>query len=99
MPAPQSAQGNAPDAAWTAAGRAGKGAPGSRPCTLKIKFELGNRMPRITWAIFPAGGKDGVLPAAAVVEGRGTDAGAAGNVICFSTASSAPSSACPAGYF
>src|SRR5262245_64038805 len=34
--------------------------PGSCPCTLKIRFELGKRMPRINCARFAAGGNVGV---------------------------------------
>ena len=35
------------------------GAPGSRCCTLKIRFELGKKMPRINCARFPVGGSGG----------------------------------------
>ena len=45
-----------------------------------MMFELGNSMPRITWAIFPTGGKVGPCPAA-----PGACGGGAGNAIPAST--------------
>src|SRR4026209_2946093 len=43
--------------------------PGACPCTLKMMFELGNRMPRINCARFAAGGNVGVSCDATSVAG------------------------------
>src|SRR4029077_20611470 len=91
MPAPQSAQEKPTAFDWYA----GRGAPGSCFWTLKIRFDVGKSMPRISCAMLPTGGNDGADDA---VEPGGLAApGGAGIAMAFSTASSAPSSVCPAG--
>src|SRR5579871_1660976 len=94
MPAPQAVQlkGAAllpsPDSVLT-------GAPGSLVWTLKMMLELGNRIPRMTWARFPAGGNTGAaLPPTA---GLTVAALAPVSTIDLSPASSAVNSVFPAG--
>src|SRR6266852_5016255 len=97
MPAPQSAHENPP--ALLTPGAATLTSSGLLPWTLKMMFELGNRMPRISCAMLPAGGNVGAWLTAS---GTGDDAAgdcAAGIVISFSAASSTLRSAGPAGNF
>src|SRR6266545_2435327 len=57
MPTPQSTNENpAVCDPVDAGGGGGAGAPGSRVCTVKIRFEFGKKMPRISCAMLPSGG-------------------------------------------
>src|SRR5579883_1049175 len=82
MPAPQSTHENAvlaPAPTWFAFAASF----GSFVWTLKMIFELGNRMPRINWAKLPAGGNTGP-PAADLGVG---DAGVPGRMMVLSASS------------
>src|SRR4029077_3645612 len=92
MPAPQPTQENevvAPAPTWPGF----TGAPGSLVCTLKMMFELGNRMPLITCARLPVAGNAGPCEAA---EGIACGPGP-GSTMAFSAASSAARSVRPEG--
>src|SRR6267142_3189972 len=93
MPPPQITQLKPPADTVPSAGVVG--APGSTLCTVNKIFELGKRIPRITCAMFPAGGKEGAC--AAFVAGFGGAVFPVGQVIFWSAASSAASSVRPVG--
>src|SRR5689334_15593664 len=96
MPAPQSAHENAP----LVGSHPSLTTPGSWFCTLKIRFDVGKSIPRMTCARLPNGCTVAARGAAAGGAAAGGAAAAfGGNVIGLSAASSVPSAAWPAGNF
>src|SRR5688572_15500276 len=92
MPAPQVVHEKPPACAPGAGG--GVFTPGSWVWTVKIRFELGKKMARISCAMLPSGGKTRAWVADAVVAAA---RGAAGQVIPLKAVSADASSVPPAG--
>src|SRR5258705_4145065 len=98
MPAPQSAHEKL-SVADGSYGLPSFFSPGSCPCTLKMMFELGKKIPRINCARFALGGGTATACDATGDNAAAGDAAAGASTTCFSASSPSGSAACPAGKF